>query len=165
MASLNTSKYASARGFSLLEMLVVIGMASILGGLALFASMDAFHGTNFRSERDMLVGLIQHARAQAVHNVCTGSGCTNGLPHGIRFDTDTYTLFQGGTYVAGNSTNAVFEANTAFPHAGSLAGSEVIFSQLSGTTSCSACTFSLADTEGHTSTITVTGEGQIVWTH
>jgi Tfp pilus assembly protein FimT len=165
MASLNTSKYASVRGFSLLEMLVVIGMAALIGGLALFASMDTFHGANFRTERDMLVGLMQHARSQAVHNVCTGSGCTNGLPHGVHFDTGAYTLFQGGAYTAGNSTNAVFEANTAFVHAGSLAGSDIVFSQLSGTTTCGTCTFTLADSEGHSSTITVSAEGQIIWTH
>jgi Tfp pilus assembly protein FimT len=164
MASRSTYRFANARGVTLLEVLLVVGLFSVLGGFALFVSMDQFRGSSFYTERDLVVGMLQHARALSVNNVCAGSSCQNGLPHGVRFDAGAFTLFQGASYSAVDPLNARFDANTAFTHGGTLSGGSVIFSQLSGTTSCSSCTFTLSDAAGHSSTITITADGQITWT-
>jgi prepilin-type N-terminal cleavage/methylation domain-containing protein len=167
MASRNTYKFVSSRGlpralprgFSFIEVLVVLGLFAILGGLALFVSMDTYRGSNFRTERDLVVGILQHARALAVNNTCMGT-CTNGLPHGVHIENSSYTIFQGA-YDQNAPTNARFTANTLFSP---TATTEIIFFQLAGTTTCSACTVTISDGTGHTSTITVTAEGQITWT-
>ncbi len=155
----------SAKGFTLIEILIVFGLIALLGGLVLFVSMDTFRGTTFRSERDVVVGLLQHARAQAMHNICNGASCTNGMPHGVHVQNDAYIMFQGATYNPTAATNARFDADTSFVHSGYLATNDIFFSQLSGTTSCGVCDLTIADTTGRSSTITVSGSGQILWTH
>lgn len=153
---------ASARGLTLIEVLIVMGLLVILGGVSLVVSMDMYRGAGFYSERDLVVSVLQHARSLAVNNTCRGTGCTNGLPHGVHIQGDSYTLFQGPTYNVGDPTNAVYVANQAFAKSPSTL--DIVFSQLSGTTTCGGCALTVTDNAGYTSVITVTADGQITWT-
>ena len=97
------------RGFSMLEMLVVVGMFFLLAGFGLVVNMDAYRSTDFRSERDLFVALLQRARSQSMSNMCAGSVCEDGLPHGVHIEADRYVAFQGGVY------NAADEENIRYP--------------------------------------------------
>jgi prepilin-type N-terminal cleavage/methylation domain-containing protein len=164
MALPSTYRYAS-RGFSLIEILVVVGLVVILSGLALFVSMDSFRGSNFRTERDLIVSILQHARALSINNVCDGAGCVNGLPHGLHVANDSYVLFQGSTYNSADINNVAFERNNLFSLSGFLTTNDVLFLQLEGTTTCSTCDLTISDGAGHSSTISVSAEGRIAWTN
>jgi Tfp pilus assembly protein FimT len=147
-------------GFTLLEILIVIAMSMLVGGFALFVSMETFRGSTFHSDRNLLVATLQRARAQAVNNVCIGV-CTDGKPHGVHIQSDTYVLFQGSSYSASDPLNAVFESSvTTIKTPATL---DIVFSQLSGATS--AATVTLSDAAGRSSVITINAEGQITWTN
>ena len=151
-------------GLTLIEVLVVMGMIVILVGLGLVLSMDTFRGFTFRSERDTLVALLQQARSQAINNVCLGTACTNGRPHGVKIESNLYTMFQGPDYAAHDSgvDRQILPSYPLIIAAGSA--SEVVFQQLSGNVDAQKEIF-MTDGFGNSSTITVTNQGGISWTN
>ena len=152
-------KKSHMRGFTMLEIMVVIGMVAIVGGFTLFVSMETFRGTNFYTDRNLLVAALQRARAQSMNNICIGT-CTDGQPHGVHIQPDAYVVFQGSVY------DPVSSINQSFSSSGLISKSsvgDIIFSQLSGTTTATSTTIS--DQSGHSSAISISADGQISWTH
>ncbi len=154
----------SMRGFSMLEVLVVMGIFVLVGGFALLVSMESFHGSNFRTDRNTLIAALQRARAQAVNNICLGPVCTDGKPHGVKIlPGGSIVIFEGATYATRDAgVDAIFHTNAA-----AMSGAnEFVFSQLSGTTSCaSGCAVTMTDQAGHISTATTSAEGRIYWSN
>lgn len=163
MASRKTfiHKVRAVRGFSLIEIIVVMSLFIAVAGIGLFVSMDSYRGFMFRSERDTIVSLLNKARSQALNNMCFGATCSGGKAHGVHFAAGQYTLFQGSTY-AGRDTGAD-EVITAQDLTASVTPlSDVVFSPLAATTSFA--TFTITQ-DSHSSVITVGSEGQIQWTN
>lgn len=154
----------SRAGFTLIEILIVLGILAILSGFGLVASLDAYRGYSFRNERNTMVSVLQKARSQAISNICLGSGCTDGKPHGVAFQAGQYIIFQGSGYAARDqAVDQIVAVNYALTFApGSLP--EVVFSQLSGD-AAPAGTITLTDEAGHSSVISINSEGQISWTN
>jgi prepilin-type N-terminal cleavage/methylation domain-containing protein len=146
-------------GFTLIEILIVIGMLAIVSGFGLFMSMETYRASNYHSDRNLLIATLMRARAEAINNICLGGACTDALPHGVHIQTNAYIMFQGSTYDPSDPQNSSFEADIYSSH--SFSG-DVIFSQLSGTTSAPiAITLNSA---GRTSNITISRLGRISWT-
>jgi len=59
----------SGAGFSLIETLVVVGLFGMLIALGLLLSMDAWRGTSFQSEQDIVISLLYKARSRAISNI------------------------------------------------------------------------------------------------
>jgi len=151
----------TSAGFTLVEMLTVLGLFALIAGLGLFISMDAYRSSSFHSERDLVIALLEHARAQAVNNICTGGSCADGLAHGLEVTNNTYTVFQGSSYASRDATqDQIFDANPTVTLSGDA---EVVFAQLTGAVaSPKVMTFR----EGEkVSTTTVELNGRIWWTH
>jgi prepilin-type N-terminal cleavage/methylation domain-containing protein len=147
------------RGFTFLEVLVVMSLVAIVGTFTLFMSMETFRGSNFRSDRDMLVLALQRARSEAVHNECAGT-CTDGKAHGVHIQSNAYILFQGAAYSSSDQQNISFSANTAV--ARTPASVDVVFSQLTGNSSAQTITLS---SQGKSSVISISTNGRISWTN
>lgn len=147
-------------GFTLIEVLLVMGMFVIISSFGLLVSMESYRGATYHSDRDLLLALLQRARAQAINNLCYGSDCEDGKPHGVHIQPDKYILFQGAVYDAGDEMNSSFETDVNVTH--SFNG-DFIFTQLSATTS-GPITITLSG-ESKTSEITVSPLGQISWTN
>ncbi len=154
-------RHVHERGVTFFEVLVVLGMLLLIGSLALLVSMETYRGSQFRADRAVLVAALQRARAQAINNMCIGAGCTDGKPHGIKILPKTVVVFQGESYVGRDAP-----IDVSFGINSSVAGAdEVVFSQLSGTTTCgSGCTMRIDD-GGHLSYATTTAEGRIYWSN
>ena len=147
------------RGFTMVEILVVLTLFSVLAASALFVSMETYRGTSFRSDRDLLIAVFQRARAESMNNICRGVGCMDGTPHGVKVLTDgTVVLFQGAQYVGDPNTDAVFHLFAAT----TSDVAEVVFAPLSGTTTPATIVLSGYD---HSSTIIISPNGRISWTH
>ncbi len=141
------------RGFTVIEILVVIFLLAILSGMTLVFSTSYYREYNFYGEEKMLIGLLQKARSQALSNI-------NQKPHGIFFDktNNSYVLFQGNDYADRDSgMDFSFRQNGSF----SLTGlDQVIFSQLSGD-SASTGDIILDDHVRPKITISINQEGRI----
>lgn len=151
-------------GFTLIEMLVVMGILTMLGSLALFVNLDTYYGFMFRSERDTLISTLQKARSQSMNNICLGAGCVDGKPHGVHVKKGEYTIFQGGSYAARDTAvdEIIFSQNNAIEL--STTSLEVVFGQLSGDIA-SVQEIGLFDNAGHHSTTSINTEGRISWTN
>ena len=152
-------------GFTLIEVLVVMGIAAILAGLGLVFSLDFYRSYAFNSERDLVVGLIQKARARSMSNI-------NQTYFGVCIKNGSYILFSGACSCDANNS-----ANEVYPAHPSIANSNLVvsFEQLRGRSSfydvasCNATaatngsvTLSQYGTAGP-ATISVNAEGQIQW--
>lgn len=165
MKSPTTSK--NNRGFTIIEMLIVVGLISIIGGLGLYLGFDSLRGYSFRSDRDVLVSTLQHARAEAIANVCRGdsSVCSDGKPHGVKILSDKFVIFQGTSYATRDSAydaDIDFNHSTIFPSDGSL--TEAVFNRLSGDVDTPGF-ITLNDSGTHESKIEINSEGQILWSN
>src|SRR3990167_6689427 len=119
MASHNIS---NAKGFTIIELLIVLAIATLVSGIGLIYGYDTFSRSSVRSEEDTLGRLLQTTRIRAMSNV-------NEQPHGLHIGDTTYTLFRGTSYDETNLTNE------NFPRAGGVEISgpnDIVFSQLSG---------------------------------
>ena len=150
MQSHNTFRHG--RGFTLVEIVVVLAIFGLLVGLGLFMSMDAYRGFNFRSERDVVVSELQRARSHAMAN-------RYGKAWGVCYIAPDYIVFRGTACVAGASTNELLSAAPSVTITG-LNPPGVVFSQLSGATT--ATTIQITQ-DNRTTTVSINHEGTINW--
>ena len=148
-------------GFTLIEIIVVIGMLALVGSFGLLISMESYRGSTFRADRALLISLLQHARSDALNSVCRGACIGNdAAAHGVHIEGASYTVFQGATYAAGGPLNQAFEASPAVTRSGLV---DVVFAPLTGD-SLTTGTITLTG-EGHTSDVIIGAEGQITWSN
>jgi len=159
---LQTQLVKSGAGFTLIELLVVIGISAILAGLGLAFTLDFYRSYAFNSERDLVVGLMQKARARSMSNL-------NQQSYGVCITNSNYILFAGAfNCEPGNSANEVYPANPSI----SNTNFAVIFQQLRGNPTFYNINGSVSATSTLTllkygtagpATVSVNPEGQIQW--
>ena len=120
-----------SRGFTLVEILIVIAIIATLSGL----SFSAFHNLNasraLEREAGRVVAELQKARSLTISS-------KNNAQFGVHVQSSQVTLFQGTTFIAGSSTNSVTSINPLVTISSiSLQGgvSDVIFQRITGKTS------------------------------
>jgi prepilin-type N-terminal cleavage/methylation domain-containing protein len=151
-----------SRGFTLIEMLVVLGVIAALGAVVA-VSPDLYRGYGGRGARDTLVVALMHARAEAMHGVCAGSSCTGAQAHGVHIDEaegrlQDIVLFEGSAYVSGNALNETVFTSALYRGVWYSGPADIPFAALSG--DAASTTLTLWGW-GATSTITIGAEGQI----
>src|SRR5580692_427190 len=103
-------KVKSDRGFTLIEIIVVMAIFLITAGFALVVSMDSYRTYNFREQQNLVVGLLEKARSESMENI-------NQQPHGIYINQNPaeYVLFQGLNYAARDTTqDIIFPGNGSY---------------------------------------------------
>ncbi len=143
-------------GFSLTELLVVVGVvllliAVIVPSLVSFRKQQALQNTT-----NTVVSLLQEARAKTTASY-------NSTFYSVVFDTNTATLFTGGTYTPGAAGNKSisFESPVTLQSTSlNVEGSTISFERLKGTATKYG-TITVGIPGGATRTITVTQAGVI----
>lgn len=149
------NQYVIKKGFTLIEILVVIGLLAVFASMGLSFSFDSYRGYLFRSEYTSAVNLLAQARNRAINNF-------NESSHGVLILDGEYRLFQA-PYEDDESTFQSFSRNNELTLTGPT---EIIFEQVSGEleTLCDGgpCTI----TFGYglkTKSITINEVGGIIW--
>lgn len=143
---------SGATGFTLIEILMVAAIIVFLAGLGLFFGIDFYKNYAFYSERNILVGILEKARNQALNNI----GQSN---HGVYFQTSNYVIFQGNSYASRNSAyDQIIPASSLINRSGLQ---EIVFNQLNGESSATGDV--ILSGGNHTSIISINNEGGINW--
>lgn len=166
----------SLRGFTFIELLIVIGIFVVIAGLGLFMSVNAFRGYLHRSERDIIVSILARARSEAMNNICVGPLCTDGQMHGVCFNAPSYIIFQGASYGAYAITNQTIPSNSAINIASDHAsfftcgsGTGAVFDQLTGklvpqlALATDELMITISESGRPNSNIYINNEGRINW--
>src|SRR3989344_3437250 len=119
-----------SRGFTFIELLVVIGMIAVLASGALIAYRAASGGIEPKTNAFKIVDVLNLARQRTIASL----GASN---YGVHFETNQFVLFKGTVYNASDPNNIFYSLPAALEIADvSLAGggSEVAFDRITGKT-------------------------------
>lgn len=141
-------------------MLVVLAIFLTIVGLVFDSSFDNFEKSSVDTEADTLMSLLQHARAEAMSNICRDISCTVGSFHGILIINNSFIVFEGTDFKSSNRAfDQVTPRNSAFVSSGV---SEISFENLSGNT-INYGNIILENKSGQKIIVSVGQEGQISW--
>ncbi len=148
------SKLRMNTGFTLVELLVVMGLVAILGGLSFInlirpQTSAALSGT--------VQGMMADLRSQQLKAMAGDSmSATIAQPYGIYVENNRYTLFKGATYSAGDTDNFVVPAESGVTFSTTFPSAQVIFAKGTGEVTSyngSANTITITNTRSNESKI------------
>lgn len=159
-------KYAHHRGFTFIELIIVVGLIGILLTFSMVMSFSSISRSSVIQERDLFVSLLlTGTRAKAIANVSQKS-------HGIHIDNacHRYILFVGNPPTPALPSDGVCSpkdsreipfTNTSLSVT-NTGGSSIVFAQLSGDalTGVGTLTFAMGST---TQEVEINSAGRINW--
>lgn len=140
-------------GFTFVEVIVVLGILSILATLSYFFGLDSLRGYQFHAQKNEVLSMLQVARQKAVSN-------EQEAAHGVRLESKKVILFQD-PYVAGAASNSELDLSGDISITAGSLPMEIVFDQLSAATTAS--NFTLQNSAGKSLIINVNNEGAILW--
>lgn len=152
MTPLNKHVRHSARGFTLIELIIVTALGTLLVALALPTGLAFYRSV----VADDAAGEITVALRTASHDAALGQ---NDQVHGVKLATSSITIFQGASYAT-----RIASADMVVPLISgvSVSGlpSEIVFAKVSGTPSVTGTL--VMTLYGYTHNITIRGNGLIL---
>lgn len=140
------------RGFTLIEVVMVLGILGVVFALGLPVGIDAYRNYLLTSETRKLVSVLRRAEEFALSN-------KNEDSHGIFLEENNFVLFKGVSF--GSREGAYDEDYPREPSISISGFTEIVFSQLSGKPSATA---TVVLSNGLTSqSIDINEEGTISW--
>lgn len=146
----------SRRAFTIIEVIVVIGITALLAGLSLPISGSFLSRNELSSESVKITDSLRRARTQSMY------GAQDSV-WGVHFTSSDYTIFRGSSYNPADSYNNT----TSLPGVLSISaitinggGSDIIFDRVSGTTSTFGTT-TISNDASEIRTIVVNSAGTI----
>ncbi len=124
------------KGFSLVEILIVIAIIGIIGGISTFSFNDAKTNKLLRIAGDDMVFALEEIKSDALAG-------KDGLNQSMFIESTTYTTYSGTTYSAGESSNRPHTLNPLFSISTTAPANTITFKRLTGdATSVSTTTIS-----------------------
>lgn len=152
----------SLKGFTLVEIIVVIAIFSILISLGVLMSMETFRGTFHRSERDTIVSLLEKARSRSMANI-------NETSWSVCYIAPNYVIAKGSACTPAAAFDSV-EANPAVASASNFSRTPsafpaITFAQLSGDASSLTIpvTITIKEPGRGDQTVQINSQGLIDW--
>jgi len=147
---------STRNGFTLVEIILVLGLLTMLGGFGLFISMDFYRSYSLRASRNTLISTLHKARSQAISNI-------DQAPHGIRIESNQYTVFEGPTYASRTATldEVIGAEPTVTISTISTLPLDIVFGQLDGSVAASNTVQVGSGVKIYT--ISINNEGAIDW--
>lgn len=143
-------------GFTLIEVLIVIGVLAIIGSIALGAFSRFRGGSQIDAAVRSVLGTLRSAQSKTLAS-------ESDTAYGVHFQADRIVLFRGPTYEPSAVTNeaVIFQAPIQLTTVSLTGGAtDVLFGRITGTTSVSG-TLTLSDgTRSRTITLELSGQAR-----
>ncbi|MES2225981.1 MAG: hypothetical protein V4480_04220 [Patescibacteria group bacterium] len=148
----------SLKGFTVAEVMLVIGLIALLGGMTAVEGFNAYRRALTRTDAERIFGLLRRARSDSIHGVCLSGTCTESPFHGVSLSAHGATLFEGSDF----KTRSQSVDETLSLEGTGIASStgDILFAPLTGKADKDA-TVTLADPYGARWDITVYASGAI----
>lgn len=148
----------SSRGFSLVEILVVLAVIFLLTVIAAWSLSSMTERLLLRSAVSDIAFVLEGQKAKAVAG-------TGGLAQGVLFNDSSYTEFAGNSYDEDDDDNFTHSIDDRLELSTDIIGEEsIIFSRITGATGESVTiTVSLASDETRFRTVIVGPGGDIAY--
>lgn len=122
---------ATARGFTLVEVLVVLVIMGIVAGLSATAFKSMYQKATRDSGASELYGALTSARAQTL-------SAQNDLVYGVHVSSTAIVRFEGGVFSEASASNQSYAFEGEIAATSSIitsSGGNIIFTKLTGTPS------------------------------
>lgn len=118
------------RGFTIIEVVVVVGIMGLLVGLGLWSLLPLRGRSDVKTTTSQVIVVMQLARNRAISSLDDQS-------YGVHFESDRFVLFTGTTYDSGAGSNEVhlMAGDLEIYDISVGGGNDVVFDLLAGTTS------------------------------
>ncbi|MBP6974498.1 MAG: prepilin-type N-terminal cleavage/methylation domain-containing protein [Candidatus Pacebacteria bacterium] len=97
----NSDRFIQCKGFSLLELIIVISIAMILGAISLTTFFSVSENQSLEKDVNYAIALVEKARLQTVN-------AKENAQFSVRFASSSVVLYQGATYSTSSPTNTTF---------------------------------------------------------
>lgn len=124
-------KLKASEGFTLIEIIVAIGVMAIIGTTLFIGFSAATENADLKTSAFKVVDALQFARTRTIASLASSQ-------YGVHFEQAQYVLFRGATYNASDPANIVYALPVRVEIANiALAGggSDVVFDRITGKTS------------------------------
>ncbi|MFH1207737.1 MAG: prepilin-type N-terminal cleavage/methylation domain-containing protein [Patescibacteria group bacterium] len=141
-----------AGGFSLIELMMVIGILVLLAGLSIPFYQSFQVGSQMDNTTREVASTLRRVQGLAM-------GSRQWSQWGVHLEAHRYIVFAGAAYNAGDPANEIFTAPTTITIS-TTAGADIIFSRVKGETS-NVGTITLQSTNNESSAIIINSRGII----
>lgn len=118
------------RGFTLIEVMVVMGLITILTGLAIINLFSVQPKVVASASANTLVSDLRSQQVKAMMGDDDGGSAAQA--YGVVIGTDAYTMFAGSSFSPADPNNFVVDVEQGLTLSSTLPSSTVIFSKASG---------------------------------
>lgn len=143
-------------GFTLVEILLVIGIFLLIAALSLGVGVDTARRATVASERTLLVELLERARSRAMNNI-------GETPHGVVVTTTDFVLFRGSVYSPSDTANELSPRASDMTVTGPTDPVLVRFAQLSGAVDAGEAGDIVLSNGDQSLTVGINTAGRIDW--
>ncbi|HEX7042241.1 MAG TPA: type II secretion system protein [Patescibacteria group bacterium] len=98
-------KTKDERGFTLVELILVMGIVAILLGFVTINLIKAQNSSSISSTLNTVISDIKNQQIKAMVGDAQGGAAESS--YGVHFDTSKYVLFKGSTYNSSDTSNFV----------------------------------------------------------
>lgn len=139
-------------GFSLVEVLVVVGLFGLILGIGVPIGIDSYRNYLLTSETRNMISILRRAQSLAFAN-------DHQSAHGVVIETSRFLLFQGSSFASRDT-----DFDEEYLKAASVTASgttEIVFSPVSGLPNATATI--VLDNILRSQTININDQGTIFW--
>lgn len=118
-------------GFTFVEILLVMGLTALMVAVVSVSLLRLPTQADLEAETQKIISDIKNQQLKSM--VGETSGIEDAISYGIKFDTNSYTLFRGTGFTAGNTSNFTISFPSSIQiSSNTFPSGEIIFRRISG---------------------------------
>lgn len=118
------------KGFTILELLIVVSIIAVLATIITLSFSSFRNSSALQTASENAISVLNKARSNTIAS-------KDGYQYGVHFDTNSLTIFRGGSFTSGDSNNEVYALDMAIQVSATSfvgGGADVIFQKFTGKT-------------------------------